>query len=69
MLLHSINFNKDYYDYNDALKVLIIDMGLTPIHHRQTNNYYMFRINEVDKKLKHFTTVKYKDLFYKVYQY
>lgn len=73
MKLHSVNFNKDYYDFNDALalalKVLKNDMGLIPIHNRQTKKYYMFRINSVDSKLKHFTTTKYKDLFYKVYQF
>jgi len=69
MKLHSINFNKNYYSYNDALNVIKNDFGLIPIHHRKTSNYYMFRINNVDSNLKHFTTVKYKDLFYKVYQF
>lgn len=69
MLLHSVNFNKNYYTYREALNVLKNDMGLIPIHHRETNNYFMFRINNVNKNLHHFITHKFNDLFYRVYQY
>lgn len=69
MLLHSVNFNRNYYTYKDALNVLKNDMGLVHIYHRKTDNYFMFRINKVNKNLDHFITHKFNDLFYKVYQY
>jgi len=68
MLLHSINFNKKYYNLRDVIKALK-EMKLYPVYGRETENYWMFRINEVNPDLKHFTSQKMSDYYYKVYQY
>lgn len=69
LLLHAINFNKSKFTKEETLETLR-DLKQYPIANRDTDNFYMYRINPVNSDLKNFYTTSLADgLINFVYQY